>query len=110
MVTNVTNLTSTREADQGRSTAPGKTNHTDGAPQVTMDMFLKLLVTQLKNQDPLNPADGTQFLTQLAQFSELEQVIGLRQDAAALQHTLAAKPAQPDAAGTNEKTAGGGQP
>lgn len=41
--------------------------------------FLQLLVAQIKNQDPLNPADGTQFLTQLAQFSELEQLISIRQ-------------------------------
>jgi flagellar basal-body rod modification protein FlgD len=32
----------------------------------------------MRNQDPLNPADGTQFLTQLAQFSQLEQLIGIR--------------------------------
>ena len=44
------------------------------------EMFLQLLVTQIKNQDPLNPADGTQFVSQLAQFSELEQVIAIRQD------------------------------
>jgi flagellar basal-body rod modification protein FlgD len=38
------------------------------------DDFLKLLVTQLQNQDPLNPADSTQFVAQLAQFSSLEQL------------------------------------
>ena len=43
-------------------------------------MFLNLLVAQMKNQDPLNPTDSTQFVSQLAQFSELEQVIGIRQD------------------------------
>jgi flagellar basal-body rod modification protein FlgD len=40
-------------------------------------MFLQLLVAQLKNQDPLNPADGTQFVTQLAQFSSLEQLVSI---------------------------------
>ncbi len=40
--------------------------------------FLQLLVAQIKNQDPLQPTDGTQFLTQLAQFSQLEQLIGIR--------------------------------
>ena len=46
----------------------------------TEQMFLQLLVSQIQNQDPLNPADGTQFVAQLAQFSELEQVIGIRGD------------------------------
>ena len=36
------------------------------------DAFLKLLVTQLENQDPLNPMDNTDFVAQLAQFSSLE--------------------------------------
>jgi hypothetical protein len=36
------------------------------------DTFLQLLVAQLKYQDPMNPADSTQFLTQTAQFTEVE--------------------------------------
>ena len=43
-------------------------------------MFLQLLVAQLQNQDPLNPTDSTTFVTQLAQFSELEQVMAIRSD------------------------------
>lgn len=36
--------------------------------------FLKLLIAQMKNQDPLSPTDNTQFVAQLAQFSALEQM------------------------------------
>jgi flagellar basal-body rod modification protein FlgD len=39
------------------------------------EAFLTMMIAQLKNQDPLNPADGTEYTTQLAQFSSLEQQI-----------------------------------
>jgi flagellar basal-body rod modification protein FlgD len=39
--------------------------------------FLKLLVAQLQNQDPLNPTDATEFTAQLAQYSQLEQLLNL---------------------------------
>ena len=38
------------------------------------DAFLNLLITQLQNQDPLNPTDSVEFTAQLAQFSSLEQL------------------------------------
>ena len=44
----------------------------DGADR---DMFFRLLVTQIQNQDPLNPQDPTAFVSQLAQFSSLEQLL-----------------------------------
>jgi len=39
------------------------------------DQFLLLLVTQLKNQDPLNPMESQEFAVQLAQFSQVEQLL-----------------------------------
>ena len=50
--------------------------------------FLKLLVAQLQNQDPMQPQDGLQFVTQLAQFSGLEQNLQMRQDLDAILKTL----------------------
>ena len=60
------------------TTSSGASSSLDSG--VNEQMFLNLLVAQLKNQDPMNPTDSTQFVSQLAQFSELEQVIGIRGD------------------------------
>jgi len=49
-------------------------------PLANEQTFLTLLVSQLENQDPDNPQDPTQFVTQLAQFTQLEQSIGMKQD------------------------------
>lgn len=52
------------------------------------DVFLQLLVTQLKNQNPLDPADGTEFVSQLAQFTQLEQSMSMSQDLSAIRGAL----------------------
>ena len=48
------------------------------------DAFLNLLVAQLKNQDPTNPSDPAQFLSQLASFSSVEQQIKTNEHLTAL--------------------------
>jgi flagellar basal-body rod modification protein FlgD len=49
--------------------------------------FLHLLVAQIKNQDPLNPTDSIQFVGQLVQYSELEQLLGINQGVQSLVKT-----------------------
>jgi flagellar basal-body rod modification protein FlgD len=56
------------------------------------DTFLRLLVAQLKYQNPLQPADGMQFVTQLAQFTQLEQSTQMRQDLSAIRAALTKAP------------------
>jgi len=41
------------------------------------DQFVKLLVTEMRNQDPLNPMDGKELAVQLAQFSSVEQLLNV---------------------------------
>ena len=48
------------------------------------DAFLKLLIAQLRNQNPLNPVQGTEFIGQTAQFSSLEQLQQINTSLAAL--------------------------
>ncbi len=52
------------------------------------DTFLQLLVTQIRNQDPLSPQDPTEFVTQLAQFSSLEQLLEMRQSLQTIEDAL----------------------
>jgi flagellar basal-body rod modification protein FlgD len=55
---------------QGTSSAPAVT--TDRSKQLGKQDFLKLLMAQLQNQDPMKPMDDTQMIAQMAQFSALE--------------------------------------
>jgi flagellar basal-body rod modification protein FlgD len=68
------------------------TTSTGNVPGADKETFLKLLVTQIQNQDPLNPTDSTQFVTQLAQFSELEQMTNVNTNLQAIQKELGGIP------------------
>lgn len=65
-VTQSTPLSQALGAAPGAGTTPGK--------EMDKDTFLKLLVAQLKYQDPANPTDSAQFMAQTAQFSSLEKL------------------------------------
>lgn len=78
------------------STTPTGTSGSSGSDALgnaSSDTFLKLLVAQLQYQDPMNPADSTQFLAQTAQFTEVEKLSSmdttLTNDLATRQNALA---------------------
>ncbi len=54
-----------------------KTQDNKSKNDLDKDAFLRLLTTQLANQDPLNPIEDREFIAQLAQFSSLEQMQSL---------------------------------
>jgi len=87
MSTTATALPISSLINTGQSTAPpqaqGLTN------QLGPDAFLKLLTTQLQNQDPLNPMDDTQSIAQLAQFSAVQSTNDLKSAFAAFQSNFA---------------------
>lgn len=49
--------------------------------------FLKLLVTQMRNQDPINPMNSKEFAAQLAQFNSVEQLIGVNKSLSSLKNS-----------------------
>lgn len=65
-------------------------------PQTTTDYqsFLKLMTAQMKHQDPLAPLDATQFVTQLAQFSQVEQSVKMNDGLDKLSSLMATLSAQ----------------
>jgi flagellar basal-body rod modification protein FlgD len=69
------------QAQAAASTGAGSSaSSSSAAGSLTSEQtFLQLLVAQIQNQDPLNPTDSIQFVGQLVQYSELEQLIGINQ-------------------------------
>ena len=76
-------------AQSGVTTPPASAD-----PLANESTFLTLLVSQLKNQDPLSPVDSNQFVTQLTQYSQLEQLIGIHSDTTSISKVTTAPPVQ----------------
>jgi flagellar basal-body rod modification protein FlgD len=76
-----TGTTSGTSSTTSSSSTSGASSTNSLASQQT---FLQLLVAQLQNQDPTQPVQGTEFITQLATFSNVEQSVAVRQDVDAI--------------------------
>lgn len=70
------------------STTSTSTDASTGKSALGQDSFMKLLVTQLKNQNPLNPQDNTAFVAQLAQFSSLQGIQNLNSTVNSLANSM----------------------
>ena len=75
----ISGIQETTQADYTGARTSNRVDNTLGK-----DAFLKMLIAQLRHQDPLNPMDGTAFVAQLAQFSSLEQLTNLNEAMGAL--------------------------
>jgi flagellar basal-body rod modification protein FlgD len=77
------------------SVAPAQSSQqTTTATSLDYDAFLRLLIAQLKNQDPTNPTDPAQFVAQLASFSNVEQGIKMNSKLDSLMTSMALSQAE----------------
>jgi flagellar basal-body rod modification protein FlgD len=83
----------------GASQSSGNNGSASGSNSlnVTGQQFLQLLVAQLKYQNPLQPLDSGQFLSQLATLEQVQLLEGIQSDLDQLVKTQAATPGQPPA-------------
>jgi flagellar basal-body rod modification protein FlgD len=80
MVESTGNVNTRNKLSENTSISSSESAKTDKAKdkaQVSGDEFLQILVTQLKSQDPLDPMKNDQFAVDLAQFSQLEQLVSI---------------------------------
>lgn len=93
-----TNPVTSQTAGENAAASGGQTAAGPADQLNQRETFLKLLIAQIRNQNPLNPADGIEFVTQLTQFSELEQMIQIRSELESIRKALA-----PETSGAGEE-------
>jgi len=85
MTSSVSSATSTSSAS---TTSSSTTSTSASSASSTYNTFLKLLTTQLKNQDPLNPTDTTAFTQEMIGLASLEQQVTTNSDLSSIQSSL----------------------
>lgn len=83
-MTTISNTSAASATSASKTTAASKT----GLGSLGSTDFLKLMTTQLQQQDPFNPTDNTQMLAQMAQFTSLSQTTEMNSGVSALNEKL----------------------
>ncbi len=76
--------TSTTASSSSPTTTTGGSGASSSNTLASQQTFLQLLVAQLQNQDPTQPVQGTEFVTQLATFTNVQENLAVQQDVDAL--------------------------
>jgi flagellar basal-body rod modification protein FlgD len=76
---NATNGTNGTSGANGSTGGSNSTTANTISSLTSQQTFLQLLIAQIQNQDPLNPTDSIQFVSQLVQYAELGQLTGINQ-------------------------------
>ena len=100
----VTGQSGTNNTSNSTATDPTATSASN--PLANEETFLKLLVSQLQNQDPMNPTDSNQFVSQLTSYSQLEQLIGIHKDTTSLSGDVTGTSSQNSNTGSTNPTSG----
>lgn len=74
-----TNILKSAKKTTSANTSTNSATTTSSGANADKNVFMTLLVEQLKHQDPLAPQDGSAFVAQLAQFNSLEQLTSINQ-------------------------------
>lgn len=70
--------------------ASNKATTSAATKELGKDQFLKILITQLQNQDPMQPMEDKEFIAQMAQFSSVEQLVNISSQLKTLNQSLGA--------------------
>jgi len=72
------------------ASGPKKNSTVDPNDLANKEVFLQLLIAQIKNQDPTKPGDSIQYLTQLSQFTGVEQLVDINNQLKTMNEKIAA--------------------